>query len=128
MVIADFTTACDNLDDRIPGNGIVRHEQVIGERQIPPRQLGVALTKVVGAGEIAVAPDGKILQPSNRQIRRIQAPVTGTFPARSADSVTIAELPGGWPVATIISAPKSDIALTNGVKSVSGGTGATSMV
>ena len=92
------------------------------------RQLGVALTKVVGAGEIAVAPDGKILQPSNRQIRRIQAPVTGTFPARSADSVTIAE-PGGWPVAQRSSqAPKSDIALTNGVKSVSGGTGATSMV
>ena len=45
-VIADFTHRLGHhLHDRIPGNGIVRHEHVLGECQIALGQLGVALTR-----------------------------------------------------------------------------------
>jgi hypothetical protein len=60
----------DNLHDRIPCNGIVRHKLVVGECQVALGQIGIAVTQVIGAGEIAEAPDGEILQTADRKIWR----------------------------------------------------------
>ena len=70
-IVADLTNCLgDHLHDRITGDSVVRHELVVGERKVALGEIGIAVTEVIGAGEIGEAPDGEILQASDREIRR----------------------------------------------------------
>ena len=54
--------------DPVSGHGVIRHEDVVGELEIARGEPGITLPGVIGTGEVDVASDGQVGEPSDRQV------------------------------------------------------------